>query len=123
MTRIGPKPSIMNTFRSGAGNAMNTVIFSECPLNAAHKEGNPEGGKDKDGFAQPVGKIRQGGRKQPAQVSKDPSTSNKYAILQDQPENPSTLINPNELHVDNPPQSMSQGEERSSQGKELDDPP
>jgi hypothetical protein len=29
MTRIGPKPSITNIFRSGAGNAMNTVIFSE----------------------------------------------------------------------------------------------
>jgi hypothetical protein len=86
-------------------------LFRECPLNAAHKEGNPEGGKDKDDFAQPAGKRRQGGRKKPAQVSKDPSTSNKYEILQDQPENPSTLINPNELHVDNPPQSMSQGEE------------
>jgi hypothetical protein len=98
-------------------------LFRECPLNAAHKEGNPEGGKDKDGFAQPAGKRRQGGRKKPAQVSKDPSTSNKYAILQDQPENPSTLINPNELHADNPPHSMSQGEERSSQGKESDHPP
>jgi hypothetical protein len=86
-------------------------LFRECPLNAAHKEGNPEGRKDKDDFSQPAGKRRQGGRKKPTQVSKDPSTSNKYAILQDQPENPSTLINPNELHADNPPHSISQGEE------------
>jgi hypothetical protein len=95
-------------------------LFRECPLNVAHKEGNPEGGKDKDGFAQPAGKRRQGGRKQPAQVSKDPSTSNKYAILQDQPENPSTFINPNELHADNLPQSMSPGKERPLQVKESD---
>jgi hypothetical protein len=36
-------------------------LFKECPLNAAHKEGNPEGSKDKYGFAQPAGKRRQGG--------------------------------------------------------------
>jgi hypothetical protein len=36
-------------------------LFRECPLNTAHKEGNPESGKDKDDFAQPAGKRRQGG--------------------------------------------------------------
>jgi hypothetical protein len=77
-------------------------LFRECLLNVAHKEGNPERGKDKDEFTQPAGKRRQGGRKKPAQVSKDPSTSNQYAILPDQLENPSTLINPNEPHADNP---------------------
>jgi hypothetical protein len=37
---------------------------------------------------QQAGRRRQGGRKQPAQVSKDPSTSNKFAILQDNPGEP-----------------------------------
>jgi hypothetical protein len=32
MTRTGPKPSTTNTFRSDAGNATNTVIFSESAL-------------------------------------------------------------------------------------------
>jgi hypothetical protein len=63
-------------------------LFRECPLNAVHREEAPDTGKDKDGFAQPAGRRRQGNRKQPAQVCKEPSTSNKYAILQDQPENP-----------------------------------
>jgi hypothetical protein len=64
-------------------------LFRECPLNATHKEGNSEADKDKDGFIQASGKRRQGGRKQATQASKDPSTNNKYEILQDQPENPS----------------------------------
>ena len=98
-------------------------VFRECPLNTAHKEGNPKSSKDKDDFAQPAGKRRQGGRKQAAQVSKDPSTSNKFSILQDQPENPTTLINPNEPHLDNRPQSISQGDEPPPQGKESDLPP
>jgi hypothetical protein len=63
-------------------------LFRECPLNNAPKEGNPDSNKDKDGFTQPTGKRRPGGRRQPAQVSKDPSTSNRFIALQDQPENP-----------------------------------
>jgi hypothetical protein len=72
-------------------------LFRECPLNIAHKEGNPEAGKDKEGFTQQPGRRRQGGRRQPAQVTKDPSTSNKYVVLQDNPEetpNPEQIISP-----------------------------
>jgi hypothetical protein len=67
-------------------------LFRECPLNNIQKEGNTEGGKDKDGFVQPAGKRRQGARRQPAQVSNDPSTSNKFAILQDQTGEPVTNV-------------------------------
>ena len=95
-------------------------LFRECPLNATHKEGNPEVGKDKEGFAQPAGKRRQGGRKKPTQVSKDPSTSNKYAILQDQRENPSVPQNPNDFHTKNTPQHMSPGRKQPIQEKDLD---
>jgi hypothetical protein len=95
-------------------------LFRECPLNTVQKEGNPESGKDKDGFVQPAGKRHQGGRKQPAQVSKDPSTSNKFAILQNQPENPINLANPNAPPPGIAPQSISQGMERPSQVKEPD---
>jgi len=85
-----------------------------------HKEGNPESGKDKDGFVQPAGKRGQGGRKQPAQVRKGPSTSNKFAILQNQPENPTTPANPNVPLPGIVAQSTSQGTERPSQGKDFD---
>ena len=95
-------------------------LFRECPLNMTHKEGNPESGKDKDGFVQPVGKRGQGGRKQPAQVRKGPSTSNKFAILQNQPANPTTPANPNVPLPCIVPQSTSQGTERPSQGKDFD---
>jgi hypothetical protein len=60
-------------------------LFRECPLNNPPKEENPANGKDKEGFMHQAGRRRQGGRKQPAQVSKDPSTSNKFAVLQDNP--------------------------------------
>jgi hypothetical protein len=70
-------------------------LFRECPLNNAPKEGNPDSNKDKDGFTQPTGKRRPGGRRQPAQVSKDPSTSNRFIALQDQPENPAEHPPPN----------------------------
>ena len=59
-------------------------LFRKCPLNNIQKEGNIEGGKDKDGFVQPAGKRRQGAKRQLAQVSKDPSPSNKFTVLQDQ---------------------------------------
>ena len=32
MTRTSPKPSTTNTFHSDAGNAMNTITFSESAL-------------------------------------------------------------------------------------------
>jgi hypothetical protein len=98
-------------------------LFRECPLNTAHKEGNPENGKDKEGFVQPAGRRRQGGRKQPIQVSKDPSTSNKFTILQDQPENPITPANPNVPSLHNEPQTVGQSIERPPQSKEPDLPP
>jgi hypothetical protein len=83
-------------------------LFRECPLNMVHKEGNPDTGKDKEGFVQTAGRRRQGNRKQATQVSKDPSTSNKFAILQDQPENPLTDANPHEPSLHNEPQTESQ---------------
>jgi hypothetical protein len=124
MTRTGPKPSTTNTFHSDAVKYHeHGHLFRECPLNNAHKEGNPEGRKDKDEFVQLARKRRQGGRKQPAQVSKDPSISNKFAILQDQPENPTTPTNPNVPPPDNGPQSTGQRTKRPPQGKESDLPP
>jgi hypothetical protein len=95
-------------------------LFRECPLNMVQKEGNLERGKDKDDFVQPAGKRRQGGRKQPTQVSKDPSTSNKFAILQNQPEKPLNHANPNAPPPGIAPQSINQGTERPSQVKEFD---
>jgi hypothetical protein len=93
-------------------------LFRECPLNAVHKEGAPDTGKDKEGFAQQAGRWRQGTRKQPSQVSKDPSTSNKFALLQDQPENPQNIstqhppLHQNEPH--SPPlHSVPQAEHQS----------
>jgi hypothetical protein len=74
-------------------------LFRECPLNTTHKEGKPENGQDKEGFMQQAGRKRQRSRKQPAQVSKDPSTSNKFAILQDNPEE-----SPNPAHINPSPQ-------------------
>jgi hypothetical protein len=74
-------------------------LFRECPLNNMPKEGKPENAQDKEGFTQQAGRRRQGSRKQPAQVSKDPSTSNKYAILQDAPKD-----TPNTAHTNPPPQ-------------------
>jgi hypothetical protein len=71
---------------------------------------------------QPTGKRRQGGRKHLAQVSKDPSTRNKFDVLQNQPENP---LNP-EHPLAPPPniaaQSISQGTDQPNKGKELDPP-
>ena len=98
-------------------------LFRECPLNVTHKEGNPESDKDKEGFMQQAGRRRQGGRKQPSQVSKDPSTSNKFAILQDHPEE---LTNP--AHMNPPPQhTVSQTKvleaEQPAKSKESDPPP
>jgi hypothetical protein len=60
-------------------------LFRECPLNQHNKEGISEASKDKDteGFMPQTGKRRQGGRKHTAQVNKEPSTSNQFAILQD----------------------------------------
>jgi hypothetical protein len=98
-------------------------LFRECPLNATPKEGNPEDGKDKDGFAQPRGKRRQAGRWQQNQVSKDPSTRNKFAILKDQPEDPATIITPKELPVNNTSSSKEQEEDRQPQGKKVDQDP
>jgi hypothetical protein len=95
-------------------------LFRECPVNNAQKEGNPEVSKDKDGFVQPAGKRRQGVRRQPAQVSKDPSTSNKFAILQDQEGEPVTHAHPTVPPPGIEPQSTSQGMERPSQIKEPD---
>jgi hypothetical protein len=84
------------------------------------KEGNPESDKDKDDFIQPVGKRCQGGRKQPDQVIKDPSTSNKFSILKNQPENPINPENPMAPPLSNAPQCINQGTDRSTEGKEPD---
>lgn len=75
-------------------------LFKEFPLNAANKDGNSDARKDKDGFAQAPGKCKQGGRKKTTQENKDPSTNKKYAILQDQPENPP---NPKEAQMEKTP--------------------
>jgi len=72
-------------------------LFRDFPLNVAHKEGNSEADKDKDGFILASGKKIQAGRKQVTPTNKDPSTSNKYEILQDQPENPSNPKNPKDF--------------------------
>jgi hypothetical protein len=85
-------------------------LFRECPLNATNKEGNSDADKDKDGFAHTPGKRRQGGRKKATQASKDPSTNNKYAVLQDQPENPS---DPKEVQTEKIPQQTGKGKEGS----------
>jgi hypothetical protein len=122
--KIGYKPLTMNIFPSDAESAMNMGIYSEnAPSMRPPKEGNPEDGKDKDGFAQPGGKRRQAGRRQQNQVSKDPSTRNKFAILQDQPEDPATNITPKELPVDNTSSSKEQEEDRQPQGKKADQDP
>jgi hypothetical protein len=95
-------------------------LFRECPLNLINKDGNPDSGKDKEGFVQPAARRRQGGRRQTAQVSKDPPTSNKFAILTDQSETPT---NPTNLHApppQNEPQAMSHGPERLPRNKEAD---
>jgi hypothetical protein len=92
-------------------------LFRECPLNMASKEGNPEAGKDKDEFMQPAGKRRQGGRKPMAQVSKDPSTSNKFSILQNHTEDPINQVNPIEPSPSNVPQSTSQGTENKTRAR------
>jgi hypothetical protein len=97
-------------------------LFRECPLNNTHKEGNPEIGKNKDGFMTQAGRRRQGSRKQPAQVSKDPSTSNKFTILQD---NPGESSNP--AHITPPSQntaSQTKGLEADQTGKnKITNPP
>jgi hypothetical protein len=97
-------------------------LFRECPLNTAPKEGNPDSNKDKDGFMQPTGRRRPAGRKQPAQVSKDPSSSNRFTALQDQPENPANHPPPNEP----PPANGSpnaQGENTTNLSKEPETAP
>jgi hypothetical protein len=95
-------------------------LFRECPLNVAPKEGNPEDRKDKDGFAQPGGKQRQSGRRKQNQVSKDPSTHNKFVILQDQPEDSATIITPKELPVENTSSSKEQEVDWQPQEKKAD---
>jgi hypothetical protein len=80
-------------------------LFRDCPLNAIPKDATSTGGKDQDGFIQPAGRKRQGGRKQIPQVNKDPSTSNKFEILQDKPECPTppttaaTLSSPDQPQI------------------------
>jgi hypothetical protein len=74
-----------------------------------NKDGNLERSKDKEGFVQPAGRRRQGGRKQLTQVSKDPSTNNKFAILQDQSENPTPPANLNAPLPHNDPQTEGPG--------------
>jgi hypothetical protein len=69
---------------------------------------------------QPVGKRCQGRRKQPAQVSKDPSTSNKFDILQNQPENPINPENPIMPPPSNATQPINQGTDQPTEGKESD---
>ena len=92
-------------------------LFREFPLNTAHREGNPENDKDKEGFVQPAGRRHQGNKKQASQVSKDPSTSNKFSILQDQPENPITPVNPHVPSLHNEPQTEGQSIEPPPQSK------
>jgi hypothetical protein len=83
-------------------------LFRECPLNKVHKEGNPDTGKDTEGFVQAAGKRRQGNRKQVTQVSKDLPTSNKFDTLQNQPENPISDANPSEPSPPNDTQTEGQ---------------
>jgi len=92
-------------------------LFRECPLNMPTKEGNPEASKDKDDFIQPAGKRRQGGRKPTAQVSKDPSTSNKFSILQNHTEDTINQENPIEPTPGIAPQSTSPGPGQPNQGQ------
>jgi hypothetical protein len=84
-------------------------LFRECPLNVVHKEGNSEAGKDRDGYILASGKRRQEGRKHVTQTNKDLSTSNKYEILQDQPENPSDPQNPKYFQKESAPQQIGTG--------------
>jgi hypothetical protein len=91
--------------------------------NTVPKEGNPESGKDKDGFVQPAGKRHQGGRKQPSQVRKDPSTSNKFAMLQNQIENPINPTNPMAPPPSNASQYISQGTDRRPRARSLTSTP
>jgi hypothetical protein len=86
-------------------------LFRECPLINTPKESNPDSNKDKDGFTQPTGKRRLGGRRQPAQVFKDPSSSNRFTALQDQPVNP----------VDHPPLNETSPASESQNGKRKED--
>jgi hypothetical protein len=98
-------------------------LFRECPLNMINKDGNPESGKDKEGFVQPAGRRRQGGRKQLTQVSKDPSTNNKFAILQDQSENPTPPANLNAPPPHNDPQTEGHGPEQLPKNREAEPAP
>jgi hypothetical protein len=99
-------------------------LFRECPLNEAPKEGNTENSKDKEGFAPPGGKRRQANRRQPNQVSKDPSTRNKFDALQDQSENPETNTNPPKRPEDFTSSSKILEEEKQAPGKKIaQDPP
>jgi hypothetical protein len=99
-------------------------LFRECPLNEAPKEGNTENSKDKEGFTPPGGKRRQANRRQPNQVSKDPSTRNKFDGLQDQSENPETNTNPPKRPEDFTSSSKILEEEKKAPGKKISqDPP
>jgi hypothetical protein len=98
-------------------------LFRECPLNQINKEGNSEGGKDNEGFVQQAGKRRQGGRKHTAQVNKDPSTSNQFAILQDKPDDTETPANINAPPPNNQPQIESPTPGKTSQNNNQDPPP
>lgn len=60
-------------------------LFRDCPLNTPSKDGNPEANKNKDDFILTTGKRRQGGKRLATQPNKEPTTSNQFEILQQQP--------------------------------------
>ena len=98
-------------------------LFREFPLNQINKEGNPEGRKDNEGFTQQAGKRRQGGRRTATQVNKDPSTSNKFAILQDTPDNPVAPANMNAPLPNTQPRTEIPNPSKTSQNNHQDPSP
>jgi len=98
-------------------------LFRECPLNQINKEGNPEGRKDNEGFTQQAGKRRQGERRTATQVNKDPSTSNKFAILQDTPDNPVAPANVNPPLPNTQPRTENPNPSKTSQNNHQDPSP
>jgi hypothetical protein len=102
-------------------------LFRECPLNMIQKEGPSENGKDKEGkdkegFVQQTGKRRTGGKRQPAQISKDPSTHNKYVVLQDQPEHMPDIVTQSAPPINLESHDRGAEAETSQQSKEPDPP-
>jgi hypothetical protein len=95
-------------------------LFRDCPLNTPSKEGNPEANKDKDGFIPTTGKHRQGGRRPTTQPNKEPTTSNQFEILQQQPECMDASQAPS---TEKTPQNPEKGKEKEAPGQTQIIPP